>query len=86
MQEDSFKKIRRTYMKFIVALQNKMDALKAQALGCLKKKEGQNTIEYVLMLVVVVGVAGLAGVLIKKFMPDLFEQVKGKITGSMNEM
>ena len=73
-------------MKFIVALQNKMDALKAQALGRLKKKEGQNTIEYVLMLVVVVGVAGLAGVLIKKFMPDLFEQVKGKITGSMNEM
>ena len=73
-------------MKFIVALQNKMDALKAQALGCLKQKEGQNTIEYVLLRVVVVGVAGLAGVLIKKFMPDLFEQVKGKITGSMSEM
>ena len=71
-------------MKFIVALQNKMDALKAQALGCLKKKEGQNTIEYVLMLVV--GVAGLAGMLIKQFMPDLFNQVKGKITGSMSEM
>ncbi|MBE6420570.1 MAG: hypothetical protein E7027_00235 [Elusimicrobium sp.] len=73
-------------MKFIVALQNKMDSVKAQALNCLKRKEGQNTIEYVLMLVVVVGVAGLAGVLIKKFMPDLFEQVKAKITGSMNEM
>ena len=51
--------------------------------NCLKKQEGQNTIEYVLMLVVVVGVAGLAGVLIKKFMPDLFEQVKGKILGGM---
>ena len=73
-------------MKFIVALQNKMDGLRAKALDCLKKKEGQNTIEYVLMLVVVVGVAGLAGVLIKKFMPDLFEQVKTKITGSMSEM
>lgn len=73
-------------MKFIVALQNKMDSVKAQALNCLKRKEGQNTIEYVLMLVVVVGVAGLAGVLIKKFMPDLFEQVKAKITGSMSEM
>jgi hypothetical protein len=73
-------------MKFIVALQNKMDSVKAQALNCLKRKEGQNTIEYVLMLVVVVGVAGLAGMLIKKFMPDLFEQVKAKITGSMNEM
>ena len=73
-------------MKFIVALQNKMDSVKAKALNCLKRKEGQNTIEYVLMLVVVVGVAGLAGMLIKKFMPDLFEQVKAKITGSMNEM
>ena len=73
-------------MKFIVALQNKMDSVKAQALNCLKRKEGQNTIEYVLMLVVVVGVAGLAGVLIKQFMPDLFAQVKAKITGGMNEM
>ena len=73
-------------MKFIVALQNKMDSVKAKALNCLKRKEGQNTIEFVLLLVVVVGVAGLAGMLIKKFMPDLFEQVKAKITGSMNEM
>ncbi len=71
-------------MKFIVALQNKMDGLKAQAFNCLKKKEGQNTIEYVLMLVVVVGVAGLAGALIKKFMPELFENVKSKILGGMN--
>ena len=73
-------------MKFIIALQTKMEALKAQALGCLKKQEGQNTIEYVLMLVVVVGVAGLAGVLIKNYMPELFEQIKGKITGSMSDM
>ena len=72
-------------MKFIVAVQNRMIALKAQALGCLKKKEGQNTIEYVLMLVVVVGVAGLAGVLIKRFMPDVFDQVKEKILGGMNQ-
>ena len=73
-------------MKFIVALQTRMEALKAQALGCLKKQEGQNTIEYVLMLVVVVGVAGLAGVLIKEYMPELFGQIKGKITGKMGEM
>ncbi|MCQ2410485.1 MAG: hypothetical protein MJ053_03000 [Elusimicrobiaceae bacterium] len=73
-------------MKFIVAMQNKLNRIQAQALGCLKQKEGQNTIEYVLMLVVVVGVAGLAGVLIKKFMPDLFDQVKAKITGGMSEM
>lgn len=73
-------------MKFIIALQNKMEALPTKVLEVLKKKEGQNTIEYVLMLVVVVGVAGAAGMLIKKYMPDLFEQVKGKITGSMSGM
>lgn len=73
-------------MKFIVALQNKMDGLRAQALNCLKKKEGQNTIEYVMMLLVVVAVAGLAGGLIKKFMPELFENVKAKITGKMSDM
>ena len=71
-------------MKYIVALQNKVDMLRAQALNCLKKKEGQNTIEYVLMLVVVVVVAGLAGAAIKKFMPELFEQVKAKIFGGLN--
>ena len=73
-------------MKFIVALQTRMEALKAQALGCLKKQEGQNTIEYVLMLVVVVGVAGAAGMLLNRYMPELFEQIKGKITGKMGEM
>ena len=73
-------------MKFIVAMQNNVNRIQAKAFECLKKKEGQNTIEYVLMLVVVVGVAGLAGVLIKKFMPELFENVKAKITGGMSEM
>ena len=72
-------------MKYIVAMQNRMAMLKASALNCLKKQEGQNTIEYVLMLVVVVGVAGLAGVLIKKFMPDLFDNVKAKILGGMDK-
>jgi len=70
-------------MKYIVAMQNRMAMLKAQALNCLKKKEGQNTIEYVLMLVVVVGVAGIAGMLIKKFLPQLWEQVTGKILGGV---
>lgn len=71
-------------MKFIVALQNKMNRIQAQALGCLKKKDGQNTVEYVLMLVVVVGVALMAGAAIKKFMPELFDNVKAKILGGVN--
>ncbi len=73
-------------MKYIIALQNKMDALKAKALGALVKKEGQNTVEYVLMLVVVVGVAVLVGGLIKQFMPEFWENIKGKILGQTNSL
>ena len=72
-------------MKLIVAMQNKMYSIRNQAFACLKKKEGQNTVEYVLMLVVVVGVALMAGAAIKKFMPELFENVKGKILGGVEK-
>ncbi len=58
--------------------------LKAKALGTLTKKEGQNTVEYVLMLVVVVGVALAAGGLIKNAMPEVWDNVKQKILGSIN--
>ncbi len=73
-------------MKYIVALQNKVDMLKAKALSTLTKKEGQNTVEYVLMLVVVVGVAVLVGGLIKSFMPEFWENIKGKILGESNKL
>ncbi|MBR5151428.1 MAG: hypothetical protein IKW71_01170 [Elusimicrobiaceae bacterium] len=71
-------------MKYIVMVQNKVDMLKEKALDALTKKEGQNTVEYVLMLVVVVGVALAAGALLKKMMPDVVEQVKAKILGGVN--
>ena len=73
-------------MKFIVAMQNRLNALKAQALGCLKKKEGQNTVEYILMLVVVVGIAMVVGVALKKFAPELLDKVKAKIFGGVDSM
>ena len=73
-------------MKYIVALQNKMNLLRAKALGTLTKKEGQNTVEYVLMLVVVVGVAVLVGGLIKSFMPEFWENIKAKILGGANSL
>ncbi len=71
-------------MKYIVMLQNKVDMLKAKALGTLTKKEGQNTVEYVLMLVVVVGIALAAGAAVKNFMPEVYENVKQKILGGVN--
>ncbi len=73
-------------MKYIVNLQNKVDMLKAKALSTLTKKEGQNTVEYVLMLVVVVGVAVLVGGLIKSFMPEFWENIKAKILGGANSL
>ena len=72
-------------MKYIVMLQNKMDVLREQAVNCLKKKEGQNTVEYLLMLGVVVGVALAAGFALKKMMPDLFESMKAKILGGIGQ-
>ncbi len=73
-------------MKTIINLQNKVALLKAKAFGTLTKKEGQNTVEYVLMLVVVVGVAVLVGGLIKSFMPEFWENIKGKILGGANSL
>ena len=73
-------------MKAIVALQNKMNRIQAKAFECLKKKEGQNTIEYVLMLVVVVGIAMVAGMALKKFAPELVEKVKAKIFGGVDSV
>ena len=71
-------------MKYIVMLQNKVDALKANALGMLTKKDRQNTVEYVLMLVVVVGIALGVGAAVKGFMPEVYENVKQKILGGIN--
>jgi len=47
-----------------------------------KNRKGQNTVEYLLMLSVVVGVVLIAGMAIKKFMPGLFSQIQGMISGA----
>ena len=72
-------------MKFIIAMQNKLEAVKNAAFNCVKRKEGQNTVEYVLMLVVVVGIALAVGGLVKKFMPEVVDNVKAKIMGGVNQ-
>lgn len=72
-------------MKFIIAMQNKLNAVKQAAFNCVKKQEGQNTVEYVIMLVVVVGVAMLVGSLVNKMMPEVFEKVKASIMGKIDE-
>ncbi len=48
----------------------------------LKDRKGQNTVEYLLMLTVVVGVVLAAGIAIKRYLPGLLESIKGMISGS----
>lgn len=52
----------------------------------LSSRRGQNTVEYLLMLTVVVGVVLVAGAVLKKFMPQLFGQIQGMITGAASQM
>ena len=48
----------------------------------LSSRRGQNTVEYLLMMTVIVGVVLVAGVALKKFMPTLFTQIEGMITNA----
>ncbi|ACC98760.1 hypothetical protein Emin_1210 [Elusimicrobium minutum Pei191] len=56
------------------------------ALAQLKSKKGQGTVEYLLMLGVIVGVALIAGAAVKAFMPELFDNIKTKILGGVGQM
>jgi Flp pilus assembly pilin Flp len=61
--------------------------VKAQTkLRKLSSERGQNTVEYLLMLTVVVGVVLVAGIALKKFMPGLFTQIQGMISGAANNL
>ena len=60
--------------------------LKMKADKVLKNRKGQNTVEYLLMLAVVVGVVLIAGVALKKYMPGLFGQIQGMITGAAGSL
>lgn len=73
-------------MKFAILLHSKINAAKEKAISCLSKKEGQNTVEYLLMLGVVVMVALAVGALLKAKFPELIDKVFGKIGGGIDSM
>jgi Flp pilus assembly pilin Flp len=52
----------------------------------LSSRRGQNTVEYLLMLTVVVGVVLVSGAMLKKFMPSLFNNIQQMITGAAGSM
>jgi len=47
-----------------------------------RKRQGQNTVEYLLMLAVVVGVVLIAGMALKNYMPGLFQKIQTMINGA----
>ena len=51
-----------------------------------RNRKGQNTVEYLLMLAVVVGVVLVAGAALKKYMPGLFEQIQGMISNAAGSL
>lgn len=52
----------------------------------LKNRKGQNTVEYLLMLAVVVGVVLIAGMALKNYMPGLFQSIQGMISGAAGSL
>ena len=73
-------------MKFAILLHSKINAAKDNVISCLSKKEGQNTVEYLLMLGVVVMVALAVGGLLKSKFPQLVDKVFGMIGGGVDSM
>lgn len=58
-----------------------MDIAKA-----VSSRRGQNTVEYLLMLTVIVGVVLVAGGAMKRYMPGLFTEISQKISDAARDM
>lgn len=51
-----------------------------------RNEKGQNTVEYLLMLTVVVGVVLVSGIAMKKFMPGMFTQIQTMILDAVGKL
>jgi len=69
-------------MEAVVRVEGALRRARARLAG----RRGQNTVEYLLMLTVVVGVVLVAGMALKKFMPGLFGQIQGMISGAAGSL
>lgn len=58
----------------------------ARTRAWIGSRKGQNTVEYLLMLTVVVGVVLMAGMALKRFMPGLFSQIQTMISGAAGQL
>ena len=48
-----------------------------------KRRKGQNTVEYLLMLAVVTGVVLVTGIALKNYIPKLFAQLQSMMSGAV---
>ena len=51
-----------------------------------RRRAGQNTVEYLLILAVIVGVVLITGTALKKYMPRLFDQVSRQAEIAVNQL
>jgi len=51
-----------------------------------RKRAGQNTVEYLLILAVIVGVVLITGTALKKYMPSLFSQITQQMDTAVNQL
>lgn len=49
------------------------------------RRAGQNTVEYLLMMAVIVGVVLVTGAALKRYMPSLFGQLTTQISGTVQQ-
>ncbi|MHB2025191.1 MAG: hypothetical protein ACYCPQ_00930 [Elusimicrobiota bacterium] len=57
-----------------------------EAAAKLRTNKGQNTVEYLLLLSVIVAGALIVGVAIKKYLPNLFGQISQSISGAAGSL
>ena len=50
----------------------------------MKSRKGQNTVEYLMMLGVIVGIVLVVGATLKNWLPGMFQTIAGKINGAIN--
>lgn len=50
----------------------------------MKNRKGQNTVEYLMMLGVIVGVILVLGMLFKGYLPNLFNLITSKINAAVS--
>ncbi|MBI3298757.1 MAG: hypothetical protein HYZ75_11370 [Elusimicrobia bacterium] len=64
------------------AMRERLKARLAEVAGRMRSERGQNTVEYLMMLAVIVGVILVIGKMFKPQISGIFNQIMGMISGA----